>query len=71
MLRPTDYVCPKYDSAMSSFEQVTEEVDNEYSDVFELLSNVTGFEKVGFHEATSLYNIKREVLKTIFVSENI
>uniref|UniRef100_A0A0M3IHL5 Lysosomal acid phosphatase n=1 Tax=Ascaris lumbricoides TaxID=6252 RepID=A0A0M3IHL5_ASCLU len=62
MLRPTDYVCPKYDSAMSSFEQVTEEVDNEYSDVFELLSNVTGFEKVGFHEATSLYNIKREVL---------
>uniref|UniRef100_A0A915A9R6 Uncharacterized protein n=1 Tax=Parascaris univalens TaxID=6257 RepID=A0A915A9R6_PARUN len=62
MLRPTDYVCPKYNSMMSSFEQVAEEVDHEYSDVFELLSNVTGFEKVGFHEATSIYNIKREVL---------
>ncbi|VDM45010.1 unnamed protein product [Toxocara canis] len=62
MLRPTDYSCPTYDTAMQSLGQIAASINSEYADVFEFLVNVTGYNKVEFKQALTLSNIKREVL---------
>ncbi|VDD85315.1 unnamed protein product [Enterobius vermicularis] len=62
MLRPTDWECSLYDEvADHENKDAFEKLNKEYSDFFEFLKNVTGYEKVDFRRAASLNNLNREI----------
>ena len=62
MLRPTDWECSLYDEvADHENKDAFEKLNKEYSDFFEFLKNVTGYEKVDFRRAASLNYLNREV----------
>ncbi|OZC08952.1 hypothetical protein X798_04039 [Onchocerca flexuosa] len=62
MLKPTSFDCLKYEiETEKENELFIRNINKKYVYFFEFLANVTGFKKVDFKKAASLYNIQREI----------
>ncbi|KAM3721544.1 Testicular acid phosphatase [Dirofilaria immitis] len=62
MLKPTNFDCPTYDLEIEKENEILiRNINEKYAHFFNFLANVTGYKKVDFKKAASLYNIQREM----------
>ncbi|EFO25007.2 hypothetical protein LOAG_03480 [Loa loa] len=62
MLKPTSFNCLTYNMESEKENEVLfRNISKQYADFFDFLTNVTGYKKMNFKKALSLYNIQREV----------
>ncbi|KAK6106706.1 Histidine phosphatase (branch 2) family protein [Brugia pahangi] len=62
MLKPTSFNCLMYNVKSEKENEVLfKNISKQYASFFDFLANVTGYKKMNFKKATSLYNIQREI----------
>uniref|UniRef100_A0AAF5Q0R8 Histidine acid phosphatase n=1 Tax=Wuchereria bancrofti TaxID=6293 RepID=A0AAF5Q0R8_WUCBA len=62
MLKPTSFNCLMYNVKSEKENEVLfKNISKQYANFFDFLANVTGYKKMNFKKAASLYNIQREI----------